>query len=137
MKDGVSSIKKHNWMEMTLLIPLSVLFHFCCFCSIAQNILISGSLKKLLLRFLWLKQFDGYMQTVIEDLDVHIHAIHVDECCLLSLLLYSAYGTEGVGNIPACISEIILKKGDTLFLLLHICLHLRMEYNFRRLLTYH
>lgn len=71
-------------MEMPFLMPLTVLVRFCFFCSIAQNVLISGCLKKLLLRFLWLKQFDGYMKTIIEDLDVHIHAIHVDECVSLA-----------------------------------------------------
>lgn len=71
-------------MEMTFLMPLSVLFHFCCFCSITQNVLISGCLKKLLSKFLWLKQFDGYMQKIKEDLDVHIHVIYVDECVSLA-----------------------------------------------------
>ena len=57
---------------------LLVLFHFQCFCSIAQKIVISGCLNDFLLRFLQLEQFDGYVQTITEDWDVHIHAFRVD-----------------------------------------------------------
>ena len=45
------------------------------------------------------------MQTILQDLYVHIHAIHIDECTSCLALIFTIHV-----SIYLCISEVILIK---------------------------